>query len=180
MKRFATESLTNLILVIIAGSYLLQMIVPGYESALLLAKEPVMSGEYYRILSVALLHGGLLHLGFNLYSLHLLGTPVEAFFGRARYFTIFISSLITASLASIIFNPPYVYSIGASGAIFGLFGALAVGGKRMGVDFRSIGTIVAINFALGFMMNGIDWHAHLGGLLAGAAITWVLQNTKRN
>ncbi|MCX6420348.1 MAG: hypothetical protein NTY52_04680, partial [Actinobacteria bacterium] len=66
MKRFATDSLTNLILVIIAGSYLLQMIIPGYESALLLAKDPVINGEYYRILTVALLHGGLLHLGFNL------------------------------------------------------------------------------------------------------------------
>lgn len=178
MKRFITDSLTNLILVIIAGSYLLQMIIPGYESALLLAKDPVINGEYYRILTVALLHGGLLHLGFNLYSLHLLGTPVEAFFNKGRYLTIFISSLIAASFASLTFNSPYVYSIGASGAIFGLFGALAVGGKRMGVDFRSIGTIVAINFALGFMMSGIDWHAHLGGLFGGAAVTWVLQRTK--
>ncbi len=178
MKRFTTDSLTNLILVIIAGSYLLQMIIPGYESALLLAKNPVMNGEYYRILTVALLHGGLLHLGFNLYSLHLLGTPVEAFFGKGRYLTIFIGSLIAASFASLTFNSPYVYSIGASGAIFGLFGALVVGGKRMGVDFRSIGTIVAINFALGFMMSGIDWHAHLGGLLGGAAVTWVLQRTR--
>ena len=99
------------------------MIIPGYESALLLAKDPVMNGEYYRILTVALLHGGLLHLGFNLYSLHLLGTPVEAFFGKGRYLTIFISSLIAASFASLTFNSPYVYSIGASGAIFGLFGA---------------------------------------------------------
>lgn len=154
------------------------MIIPGYESALLLAKDPVINGEYYRILTVALLHGGLLHLGFNLYSLHLLGTPVEAFFGKGRYLTIFVGSLIAASLASLTFNPPYVYSIGASGAIFGLFGALAVGGKRMGVDFRSIGTIVAINFALGFIMSGIDWHAHLGGLLGGAAVTWVLQRTR--
>ncbi|MSV78835.1 MAG: rhomboid family intramembrane serine protease [Actinobacteria bacterium] len=154
------------------------MIIPGYESALLLAKDPVINGEYYRILTVALLHGGLLHLGFNLYSLHLLGTPVEAFFGKGRYLTIFIGSLIAASFASLTFNPPYVYSIGASGAIFGLFGALAVGGKRMGVDFRSIGTIVAINFALGFIMSGIDWHAHLGGLLGGAAVTWVLQRTR--
>jgi len=61
VKRFATDSLTNLILVIIAGSYLLQMIIPGYEAALLLAKDPVLSGEYYRILTDALLHGGLLH-----------------------------------------------------------------------------------------------------------------------
>jgi len=179
VKRFATDSLTNLILVIIAGSYLLQMIIPGYEAALLLAKDPVLSGEYYRILTVALLHGGLLHLGFNLYSLHLLGSPVEAFFGKSRYLAIFIGSLIAASITSIIFNPPYVYSIGASGAIFGLFGALAVGGQRMGVDFRSIGTIVVINFALGFMMSGIDWHAHLGGLFGGAAVTWLLQNTRK-
>lgn len=70
------------------------MIIPGYESALLLARDPVINGEYYRILTVALLHGGLLHLGFNLYSLHLLGTPVEAFFGKGRYLTIFIGSLI--------------------------------------------------------------------------------------
>lgn len=173
------NSLTNSLIVLICASYLVQMLVPSYESNLLLYRAGVESGQYYRLLTVALLHGGLLHLGFNMYSLHLLGTPVENFYGRTRYIVILFISQLAASFASITFNAPSVYSIGASGAIFGLFGSLAVSGRAMGVDFRSIGTIVALNFALGFMVSGIDWHAHLGGLIGGAAATWVLKSSFR-
>ena len=173
------SSLTNYLLVAICASYLIQLLVPSYESNFLLYRAGIESGEYYRLLTVALLHGGLLHLGFNMYSLHLLGTPVENFYGRGRYATILLISQLAASCASIFLNTANVYSIGASGAIFGLFGSLAVSGRAMGVDFRSIGTIILINFALGFMVSGIDWRAHLGGLIGGAVATWVLRIVRK-
>jgi membrane associated rhomboid family serine protease len=173
------SSLTNYLLVAICASYLIQLLVPSYESNFLLYRAGIESGEYYRLLTVALLHGGLLHLGFNMYSLHLLGTPVENFYGRGRYATILLISQLAASCASIFLNTANVYSIGASGAIFGLFGSLAVSGRAMGVDFRSIGTIILINFALGFMVSGIDWRAHLGGLIGGAVATWVLRTVRK-
>lgn len=173
------SSITNYLIIAICASYLIQLLIPSYESNFLLYRAGVESGQYYRLLTVALLHGGLLHLGFNMYSLHLLGTPVESFYGRGRYVTILLISQLAASCASIFLNAANVYSIGASGAIFGLFGSLAVSGREMGVDFRSIGTIILINFALGFMVSGIDWHAHLGGLVGGAAATWVLKSFRK-
>ena len=173
------SSLTNYLIVAICASYLIQLLVPSYESNFLLYRAGIESGEYYRLLTVALLHGGLLHLGFNMYSLHLLGTPVENFYGRGRYATILLISQLAASCASILLNTANVYSIGASGAIFGLFGSLAVSGRAMGVDFRSTGTIILINFALGFMVSGIDWRAHLGGLIGGAVATWVLRTVRK-
>ena len=103
------SSLTNYLIVAICASYLIQLLVPSYESNFLLYRAGIESGEYYRLLTVALLHGGLLHLGFNMYSLHLLGTPVENFYGRGRYATILLISQLAASCASIFLNTANVY-----------------------------------------------------------------------
>ena len=108
------SSITNSLIVVICASYLIQLLVPSYESNLLLYRAGIESGEYYRLFTVALLHSGLLHLGFNMYSLHLLGTPVENFYGRGRYVTILLISQLAASCASIFLNAANVYSIGAS------------------------------------------------------------------
>jgi len=75
-------------------------------------------------------------------------------------------------------NPAYVYSIGASGMIFGLFGALALVGERAGVEWRSILIIVGLNFAIGFVLGGVDWRGHLGGLIGGALVTLTLNRSK--
>ena len=80
---------------------------------------------------------------------------------------VFFVSLLTGSLASSYFASIYNYSVGASGAIFGLFGALAIVGKKIGADIRSIIVIIGINFFIGFAMGGVDWHAHLDGLIGG-------------
>jgi len=89
---------------------------------------------------------------------------------------VFFVSLLTGSLASSYFASIYSYSVGASGAIFGLFGALAIVGKKIGADIRSIIVIIGINFFIGFAMGGVDWHAHLGGLIGGVvAANFVMQ-----
>ena len=172
------RTLTGSLVIVIAASYLLQITVSGYEERLLLNRLYIENGEYYRLITVALLHGGLWHLAFNLYALHALGTLVEGYFGRNKYALILMVSLLSGSTLSVLFNPAYVYSIGASGMIFGLFGALALIGKRTGMEWRSVLIIVGLNFAIGFVLGGVDWRGHLGGLIGGTLITAVLNRTK--
>ena len=124
------------------------------------------------------MHGGLWHLAVNLFALHALGTPLENYFGRKKYAVILLVSLLSGSTLSVLFNPAYVYSIGASGMIFGLFGALALIGERAGIEWRSILVIIGLNFAIGFALGGVDWRGHLGGLIGGTLATLVLNRTK--
>lgn len=125
------------------------------------------TNEWYRIFTVALVHAGLLHLGFNMYALMVLGNPIEAAFGKEKFLLIFFISLLTGSLTSAYFASASSYSVGASGAVFGLFGAMVIVGKRIGADVRSMYVIIGINFAIGFALGGIDWKAHIGGLVGG-------------
>ena len=105
-------------------------------------------------------------------ALHQLGTPLEYVFGKAKFLVIFFVSLLSGSLLSALFLQGY--SIGVSGAVFGLFGAFIAVGNRIGVEVKSIYAIVGINFAIGFTIGGVDWRAHLGGLIGGWVITKAL------
>jgi len=165
LKRSATYSL----IAVICGAYLLQLIVPSIQTHLVLPNLDYLkaTNEWWRLFTVALVHAGLMHLGFNMYALMVLGNPLEAAFGKNKVLIIFFFSLLTGSLTSAYFASPLSYSVGASGAIFGLFGALAIVGKRIGADTRSIYVIIGINFAIGFVLGGVDWKAHLGGLVGG-------------
>ena len=165
LKRSATYSL----IAVICAAYLVQMLVPTIESNLVLPNFEYMkaTNEWYRLFTVALTHANPLHLGFNMYALMVLGNPLEAAFGKGKLLNVFFISLLTGSLASSYFASPNSYSLGASGAIFGLFGAMALVGTKIGADIRSILVIIGINFFIGFAMGGVDWHAHLGGLIGG-------------
>jgi len=176
--RLRAQSLTTLLVGLIALSYLIQLLLPGYEEALWISGAEYQQGQYWRLFTVALVHGGFFHLGFNLYALHILGTPVEQFFGHTRYIIILLVSLFFGSLASALFNNPYIASVGASGMVFGLFGALALISARVGVEWRGIIGIVLINFTLGFIIGGVDWRAHVGGLLGGTLTTLLLNRAK--
>lgn len=156
------------------------MLVPSLEIRLVLPNLDYLkaTNEWYRIFTVALVHAGLLHLGFNMYALMVLGNPIEAAFGKNKLLIIFFSSLITGSLTSAYFAGANSYSVGASGAIFGLFGAMAIVGKRIGADVRSICVIIGVNFAIGFIFGGIDWKAHLGGLIGGVVSAQIVLNKR--
>lgn len=148
---------------------------PGLEEKLFLNRFLVLNqGEYWRLLTVALTHGGITHLFFNMYALLVLGNSVEGALGRNKFLVIFFVSQIGASFTSIYFSAFNTVSVGASGAIFGLFGALAVISKKFGLETKQIYLLVGINFAIGFILPGIDWHAHLGGLISGAAVSYFL------
>jgi membrane associated rhomboid family serine protease len=177
LKRSATYSL----IAVICGAYLLQLVVPSIQQQLWLPSFEYLqfSNEWYRLFTVALTHGGFLHLGFNMYSLLVLGNPLEAAYGKQKFLIVFFFSLLTGSLTSAYFASLYSASVGASGAIFGLFGALAIVGKKIGADIRSIVVIIGINFAFGFAIGGVDWRAHLGGLIGGVVAAQLVMKQPR-
>lgn len=172
---------TKLLITIISGFYLACLLLPGLEEHLYLNRYLVFNnGEYWRLLTVALTHGGLMHLFFNMYALLVLGNTLESAIGRNKFLAIFLISQLGASFASIYFGAINVVSVGASGAIFGLFGAMVVISKRFGLETKQVYVIVGINFVIGFIFPGIDWHAHLGGLISGFIAASVLLSPARS
>jgi rhomboid protease GluP len=143
-----------------------------------------VTNEWYRLITVALVHDNSstipIHLAFNMLALHSLGTPIETFLGRNKFLIIFFTSLIGGSIASALFLGYSGYSIGASGAVFGLFGAWAVISRRIGAEVKSTLVIIGLNFVLGFTIGGVDWRAHLGGLITGAVVTKFLLSPSRS
>jgi membrane associated rhomboid family serine protease len=136
----------------------------------------VTNGQWWLLITAGFLHGSIIHLLFNFYILWVLGSQLENIVGKTKFIIIYFGSLLGGSLASYLFSPFGSYSIGASGAIFGLMGAMLVVGRKRNLDISQITTLVVINVVIGFVLSGIDWRAHLGGLAAGALITWVLIN----
>ena len=183
------QSLTTSLIVLISGCFLLgQYVFPNLQSQLALFYggtysngyfPGVSTGQWYRLLTVALTHAGWLHLIFNMLALYSIGTPIENFLGRARYSFIFLGSLIAASLTSLYFGPHNIYAVGASGAIYGLFGSLFVIGKKSGANYQNITGVIIVNLLITFTVPGIDWRAHIGGLVAGIVITYPLMFRRR-
>lgn len=130
-----------------------------------------LSGQYYRLITSIFLHIGIWHLFCNMYSLYIIGSEVENFFGKIKYLIIFLLSGITGSLMALAFNHNTI-SAGASGAIFGLLGALLYFGyyyrTYLGVAIqKSILPVIIVNLLIGFMIPGISNAAHIGGLVGG-------------
>ena len=147
----------------------------------------VKNGEVYRLITYMFLHGGLIHIFFNMYSLYIVGPRVEDFFGKWKFLLIYLISGISGGLLSIAMNGD-VISVGASGAIFGLFGALLYFGYNyrgyIGAIIKSqILPIVIYNLLIGFFISGIDMWGHVGGLIGGIITTYALgtiENKKYN
>jgi len=183
------QSLTTSLIVLITGTFLLtEFVFPNLQSQFALIHggnyangyfPGVYTGQRYRLFTVALTHAGWLHLIFNMLALYSIGTPVEAFVGKFRFGVIFFGSLLAASATSLYFGPENIYAVGASGAIYGLFGALFVIGKKAGANYQNIAGVIIVNLLMTFTISGIDWRAHVGGLIAGAVITYPLIFLKR-
>ena len=173
------QTLTKNLIFFISGCFVLTLVQPNLQGDLALYGIEVNNGQYYRLLTVALVHGGWVHLICNMLALFSIGTPIENFYGKNKYVFILLTSLIAGSLASYLFNPLNTYAVGASGMIFGLFGALAVTGKRMGANLKEASTLIAVNLAIPFLIPGIDWKAHLGGLIGGSLAALAFKPRKR-
>jgi membrane associated rhomboid family serine protease len=136
----------------------------------------VFDGEYYRLLTAALVHGNLFHLAVNMYSLWVLGSQLEPLLGRTRFLGLYVVGALGGGAASYALNYPIVdgqflfSSVGASGAIFALLGAMLPVMRRLQLDLRPLFVLLAINAFIGFGFDGIDWKAHLGGLVVGVAL----------
>jgi rhomboid protease GluP len=134
----------------------------------------IRNGELYRLLSGAFIHIDMMHLFCNCYSLYVVGSQIENFYGKKKFSIIYIFSALCGSLLSIAMHD--TYSIGASGAIFGLLGAYAYFGYHYRVYFgtvilKQIAPVIIFNLAIGFMVPGIDNFAHIGGLIGGFLIS---------
>ena len=130
--------------------------------------------QYYRLFTGMFLHAGILHLLFNMYALYIIGMQLESFLGKAKYLIVYLLSGIGASMLSIFFSNSF--SVGASGAIFGLMGALLYFGYHYRVYLDSVVKsqiipLIILNLILGFTISGVDNWAHVGGLVSGVLAT---------
>jgi rhomboid protease GluP len=141
----------------------------------------IAQGEYYRLLTSMFLHIGLVHLLFNSYALFILGQDVERLYGAARFLLIYFLSGLGGSLASFVLGAGGI-SAGASGAIFGLIGTEIMFfylhrqtfGQRGQAQLRSLLMLAVVNLVFGFTIPGINNLAHMGGLVFGLALGWIL------
>lgn len=129
----------------------------------------------YRFLTTAFLHAGFLHIAVNMYALWILGGYLERMLGRARYLALFLVSAVGGSVAVLLLAASGATSwftpvVGASGAVFGAFAAILIVLRRTGRDASQILVLLVINLVLGFVVPGISWQAHLGGLLTGLVL----------
>ncbi|CAN5618067.1 hypothetical protein BH10ACT2_BH10ACT2_09370 [soil metagenome] len=133
--------------------------------------------EWYRLVTSGFMHFGFLHIAFNMFALYQLGQIVERAMPHMQYALLYLASLLGGSLGALLVegNHPSI-SAGASGAVFGLLGAAAVGLHRRGINIFStgIGTALLLNLFITFSISGISIGGHLGGLAAGAICGYVM------
>jgi membrane associated rhomboid family serine protease len=137
----------------------------------------VADGQLYRLITNTFLHEppgsgiGLLHIAFNMWALIVVGPALERMLGRVRFVTVYVVSALGGSVLYYLVAPPFSEALGASGAIFGLFAAWFVLARRLRLDSRQIVMLIVINLVITFAVSGIAWEAHVGGLIAGGALT---------
>lgn len=191
--RYRPHTMTGAAVAVTVLVYVIEVVLPGPVVGAL-AFSPgnalVQAGgsfQPWRMLTTLLVHAPIrlpydvlpiTHILFNMYALYLFGRPLEDLLGRSRFLALYLLSgfggsfaVLVAGLAGVLNGPV----IGASGAVFGVLGASAIVQRRLGGDVRYLVVLIAINFALGFVVGGgsIAWEAHVGGLLVGALTGWL-------
>ena len=156
------------------------VLVGKWPPAPFVATEGVAEGQWYLLFTSMFAHQAIWHIAFNMLSLWWLGGPLEAALGRVRYLALYILSGLAGSALTYVLASPSSGSLGASGAIFGLFGATAVLMRRRNYDMRPILALLVINLIFTFNpgMN-IAWQAHIGGLVAGVVIGYAMVHAPR-
>lgn len=141
----------------------------------------VAEGQWYRMLTSMFLHSpsSYTHIIFNMLSLWWVGGPLEAVLGRARYITLYFVSGLAGSALTYLLAAPNQPSLGASGAIFGLFGATAVLMRRRNYDMRPVIALLVINLIFTFGWSNIAWQAHIGGLVGGVVVGYAMVHAPR-
>ncbi|WP_338897179.1 rhomboid family intramembrane serine protease [Streptomyces sp. TG1A-60] len=184
--------LTKILLVVNLLVFLVQMAVgDGFTDRLFLVGrawvpelgnelQGVAEGQWYRLVTSMFLHGGVTHILFNMLGLWWIGGPLEAALGRARYLALYFVSGLAGSALTYLLAAPTQPSLGASGAIFGLFGATGVLMRRLNYDMRPLIILLVINLIFTFSpMFNISWQAHVGGLVGGVLIGYAMVHAPR-
>lgn len=172
--------------------YGMQWLIPGFTTALFLW--PYSAGsEPWRLITSAFLHSQgtiVLHLLFNMYALFVVGPVLESFLGKARFIALYLIGALAGSIGYLAYVHIWYFSagalgdqpggaLGASGAVFALMGAVLALRKPLGVDIRQLLIVLIINLAFPFFVGGIAWQAHVGGLIIGFVLGFVLLRTRR-
>ncbi|MGF3054499.1 rhomboid family intramembrane serine protease [Microbacterium sp. YY-03] len=167
---------------------ILAVTIVAYIAALLIGHNDVNTALGYqaiwiypqpwRILTVSLTHAGLFHIGFNMLALWMIGRTLEPVIGPWRFLALYVISTIGGG-AAVSLLAPGSFVVGASGAIFGLMGALVVIARRLGSDITSMLVVLGVNFVYGLIVGGISWQAHLGGVIAGAIVGLIYYSTRK-
>jgi len=141
-----------------------------------LAGQGVAHGQWYRIVTGGFLHENLLHIGFNMYVLYVLGQMLEPALGSLKFGVVYLVSLLTGSLGALLVSP-HSLTVGASGAVFGLMGAAAVEmrARQIALMESGVGGLILINLVISFTFSNISWGGHVGGLIGGALAAAVIQ-----
>jgi len=173
VRRGPTPVLTYILIAVNVVVFGLQAASPGLQAQLALWPPAVAGGDTYRLVSSAFIHYGIVHLLFNMWALYVLGPPLEEWLGRWRFGALYALSALGGSVLVYLFSPLTSATGGASGAVFGLFGATFVMAKRLNLDVRMIVVLIVVNLGFTFTVPGISWQGHLGGLVTGALIAVV-------
>jgi membrane associated rhomboid family serine protease len=189
----ARLSATRALLVVILAVYVIEIVVGGPNALVegpsgqklfeLGAMFPlaIANGQWWRLFTSMFLHEGLFHIAFNAYALWIFGTVVEDALGSARFLLIFFVTGFLASATSYAFGPVTGLSVGASGAIFGVFGAFVAYNFRRrhlaqaAANLRGAMLLILLNALLAFAYGRIDWRAHVGGFVAGLAAGYLAE-----
>ena len=170
VQRSGAPVVTYALIAINVAMFILDMASSGLKRELVLWAPAVAAGEYYRLVTSAFMHFGIAHILFNMWALYVLGPPLEQHLGRLRFGVLYGLSALGGSVLVYLIAPIGTATAGASGAVFGLFGATFVAARRLNLDIRWLVGLIAINLVITFTVPGVSWQGHVGGLITGSAI----------
>jgi membrane associated rhomboid family serine protease len=170
-----TPIVTYVLITINVLMFLVEAVTPGLERKLVLFAPAVADGDLYRLVTSAFMHYGIVHLLFNMYALYIIGPALERWLGPTRYLALYLLSALGGSVLVYLLSPLNSATAGASGAIFGLFGASFVVGKRLNLNVQWVVGLIVANLAFTFLIPAlggqqISWQGHIGGLVTGSAV----------
>ena len=166
----ATPVVTYALIALNVVLFVAQMASRKFEAALTMWSPAVADGELYRLITSAFLHNGITHILFNMFALFVVGPPLEIWLGRLRFSALYLLSALGGSVLIYLFSPLNAATVGASGAVFGLFAATFVVAKKVNVDIRWVVIMIVINLVITFTVPSISWQGHLGGLVTGGLV----------
>ncbi len=174
--RHETVPLVSYVLIAVnVAMFVLQTTSSTLERQLVLWTPAVAYGDLYRLLTSAFLHYGVMHLLFNMWALYVVGPQLEMWLGRLRFVSLYFLSALGGSVLVYLLSPLDAATAGASGAIFGLFGATFTVARRLNIDVKWVVGLIVLNLVITFVgpqlgTAAISWQGHVGGLVTGAAV----------